>query len=142
MADVRDLDPDDLTICVMDRMALDQAMEWAAAEGWNPGLNDADCFHTADPTGYGVIWTCRSGHKIGLLFANSECEADMLFQALAARARGASVFLDLADPNQAAVQLAVRTSLLPVFETALMYCGVRPDLPPAQTYGISTIELG
>jgi hypothetical protein len=48
------LDPDDLTICVMDRMALDQAMEWAAAEGWNPGLNDADCFHTADPTG---LWS-------------------------------------------------------------------------------------
>jgi hypothetical protein len=31
---------------------------------------------------------------------------------------------------------------LPVFETALMYRGVRPDLPPAQTYGISTFELG
>ena len=43
---------DDLTIRVMDRMALDQAIEWAAAEGWNPGLNDADCFHTADPTGF------------------------------------------------------------------------------------------
>jgi len=54
MSDVTDLDPDDLTICVMDRMALDQAMEWAAAEGWNPGLNDADCFHTADPTG---LWS-------------------------------------------------------------------------------------
>jgi hypothetical protein len=51
MSDVTDLDPDDLTICVMDGMALDQAMEWAAAEGWNPGLNDADCFHIADPTG-------------------------------------------------------------------------------------------
>jgi hypothetical protein len=66
----------------------------------------------------------------------------MLFQTLAARARGASVFLDLLDPNQAAVQRAARTSLSPVFETALMYRGVRPDLPLAQTYGISTFELG
>ncbi len=54
MSDATDLDPDDLTICVMDRMALDQAMEWAAAEGRDPGLNDADCFHTADPTG---LWS-------------------------------------------------------------------------------------
>jgi hypothetical protein len=66
----------------------------------------------------------------------------MLFQALAARARGASVFLDLPDPNQAAVQLAARSSLSPAFETALMYRGMRPDLPPAQTYGISTFALG
>ena len=44
--------------------------------------------------GYGVIRACRSGHKIGPLFADGECEADLLFQALAARARGASVFLD------------------------------------------------
>jgi GNAT superfamily N-acetyltransferase len=288
MPDVTDFDPDDLTIRVMDRMALDQAMEWAAAEGWNPGLNDADCFHTADPTGflmgylgdepiasisvvryssafgflgfyivrpdqrgrgfgfrlwqagmeylegctvgldgvvaqqgnyarsgfvlahrnvryggslrveaphderlkpvspslleavlaydrsffagpreaflrcwlrpdaraaiafvedgtikgYGVIRACRSGHKIGPLFADGEREADLLFQALAARARGASVFLDLPEPNQAAVQLAARFSLSPVFETARMYRGVRPDLPLAQTYGISTFELG
>jgi GNAT superfamily N-acetyltransferase len=261
MPDLIDLDPDNLTIRVMDRAALDQAMEWAAAEGWNPGLNDPDCFQAADPTGflmgylgdqpiasisvvryssafgflglyivrpdqrgrgfgfrlwragmeylegctvgldgvvaqqgnyarsgfvlahrnvryggsplievpdderlklvspaltaavlaydrpffagpreaflrcwlrpdvrtaiafvedgtikgYGVIRACRSGHKIGPLFADGEREADLLFQALAAQARGASVFLDLPEPNQAAVQLAARSSLSPVF---------------------------
>ena len=31
-------------------------IEWAAAEGWNPGLHDAPCFHAADPR--------RSGSKI------------------------------------------------------------------------------
>ncbi len=288
MPDVTDLDPNDLTIRVMDRAALDLAVEWAAAEGWNPGLNDADCFHTADPTGflmgylgdepiasisvvryssgfsflgfyivrpdqrgrgfglrlwqagmeylegctvgldgvvaqqgnyarsgfvlahrnvryggspqveaphdervkpvspaliaavlaydrpffagprkaflrcwlradaraaialvedgtikgYGVIRACRSGYKIGPLFADGEREADLLFQALAAQARGASVFLDLPESNQAAVQLAARYRLKPVFETARMCRGVRPDLPLAQTYGISTFELG
>ncbi|MFO0465711.1 MAG: GNAT family N-acetyltransferase, partial [bacterium] len=25
------------------------ALDWAAAEGWNPGLADAACFHAADP---------------------------------------------------------------------------------------------
>jgi len=28
------------------------AIEWAAAEGWNPGLHDAACFHAADPGGF------------------------------------------------------------------------------------------
>ncbi|MCF3641503.1 GNAT family N-acetyltransferase [Rhizobium sp. TRM95111] len=27
-------------------------LDWAAAEGWNPGLDDADPFWTADPGGY------------------------------------------------------------------------------------------
>jgi GNAT superfamily N-acetyltransferase len=279
---------DTLAIRVMDRTDLDQAIDWAAAEGWNPGLKDAECFQAADPAGflmshldgqpvgcisvvryssafgflgfyivrpdqrghgfgyrlwqagmdyledrtvgldgvvaqqdnyarsgfvlahrnvrfggspqvepprdkrlrlvgpdlieavlaydrlffaapreaflrcwlrpeartavafvedgtirgYGVIRECRNGFKIGPLFANSEREADLLFQALAAQAKEASVFLDLPEPNQAAVQLAARFGLSPVFETARMYRGVRPDLPLTQTYGISTFELG
>ncbi|MBD1821554.1 GNAT family N-acetyltransferase [Cyanobacteria bacterium FACHB-DQ100] len=28
------------------------AIKWAAVEGWNPGLHDADCFFAADSTGF------------------------------------------------------------------------------------------
>ena len=279
---------DTLAIRVMDRTDLDQAIDWAAAEGWNPGLKDAECFQAADPAGflmgyldgkpigcisvvrysstfgflgfyivrpdqrgqgfgyrlwqagmdyledrtvgldgvvaqqdnyarsgfvlahrnvrfggspqvepprdkrlrlvgpdliaavlaydrlffaapreaflrcwlrpeartaiafvedgtirgYGVIRECQNGYKIGPLFADGEREADLLFQALAAQPEKASVFLDLPEPNQAAVQLAARFGLSPVFETARMYRGVRPDLPLTRTYGISTFELG
>ncbi|HYS68375.1 MAG TPA: GNAT family N-acetyltransferase [Paraburkholderia sp.] len=28
------------------------AVEWAALEGWNPGLHDAECFRAADPGGF------------------------------------------------------------------------------------------
>ncbi|MFH1197244.1 MAG: GNAT family N-acetyltransferase [bacterium] len=28
------------------------AIDWAAAEGWNPGLNDAPCFYQTDPKGF------------------------------------------------------------------------------------------
>lgn len=28
------------------------AIDWAQAEGWNPGLNDAHCFYRADPQGF------------------------------------------------------------------------------------------
>ena len=69
-------------------------------------------------------------------------EADWLFQALSSEAHDAPVFLDLPEPNQAAVQLATRYGLSPVFETARMYRGATPDLPLSRTYGISTFELG
>ena len=36
----------------MRRDELDLAVEWAALEGWNPGLHDADCFYATDPGGY------------------------------------------------------------------------------------------
>lgn len=28
------------------------ALDWAAAEGWNPGLQDTNCFYAADPSGF------------------------------------------------------------------------------------------
>jgi hypothetical protein len=31
---------------------LDIAVKWAAVEGWNPGLGDADAFWTTDPNGF------------------------------------------------------------------------------------------
>ncbi len=36
----------------MTRDELDIAVDWAAAEGWNPGLYDADSFYAADPSGF------------------------------------------------------------------------------------------
>src|SRR4051794_9955160 len=39
-------------IRTMTRSEVDLAIDWAGAEGWNPGLHDADCFHVADPTGF------------------------------------------------------------------------------------------
>jgi len=43
---------DDLTIRSMTREELDVLVEWAAAEGWNPGLDDADVFWRTDPEGF------------------------------------------------------------------------------------------
>ncbi len=40
------------TIRTMTRGEVDIAVEWAAAEGWNPGNFDANCFYAADPTGF------------------------------------------------------------------------------------------
>ena len=39
---IRTMRPDEISV----------AVEWAAAEGWNPGLADAACFATVDPHGF------------------------------------------------------------------------------------------
>jgi GNAT superfamily N-acetyltransferase len=92
--------------------------------------------------GYGVVRPCHTGFKIGPLFADTDEIADILFQTLAARAGSDRVFLDCPEPNDAAVALAKRHGLSPVFETARMYRGVAPSLPLARIFGITTFELG
>ncbi|MDA7088477.1 GNAT family N-acetyltransferase [Pseudomonas sp. SA3-5] len=42
----------DFNIRTMTRAEVDLAIDWAAAEGWNPGVHDADCFYAADPNGF------------------------------------------------------------------------------------------
>jgi hypothetical protein len=46
---------------------LARAIEWAASEGWNPGLYDAHCFYAADPQGF--FAGERDGDPIGCVSA-------------------------------------------------------------------------
>lgn len=41
-----------LDIRTMRPHELDTVLDWAAEEGWNPGLHDAACFHAADAGGF------------------------------------------------------------------------------------------
>jgi hypothetical protein len=91
--------------------------------------------------GYGVIRACRQGHKIGPLFADTPSIADALFRSLAAQAPG-QLYLDPPEPNAAAIALAERYGMRPVFETARMYRGAAPALPLENIFGITTFELG
>lgn len=43
-----------LRVRKMTRDELDLCLEWAAEQGWNPGLHDAEAFWAADPDGYVV----------------------------------------------------------------------------------------
>lgn len=47
---------DSFTIRRMTRAEVDLAIEWAAMEGWNPGLHDAHCFHATDPEGFLIAY--------------------------------------------------------------------------------------
>jgi len=42
----------DLTVRHMRPDEIPLAVDWAAAEGWNPGLSDAPCFAAEDPRGF------------------------------------------------------------------------------------------
>ena len=90
-----------------------------------------------------VLRICRSGYKIGPLFADSPELADRLFLALQAHApEGAPIFLDTPAVNSAAIDLVKRHNMFVVFETARMYKEKEPDLPVNRLFGVATFELG
>ncbi|MCC5023354.1 MAG: GNAT family N-acetyltransferase [Candidatus Synoicihabitans palmerolidicus] len=41
-----------IVYCQATRHEFELAVSWAAEEGWNPGLTDADCFWQTDPEGF------------------------------------------------------------------------------------------
>lgn len=92
--------------------------------------------------GYGTIRPCRSGFKIGPLFADSGKTAATIFAGLTEGLGEADVILDVPEPNDSARRLAESHGLAPSFETARMYRGPAPRLPLDRIYGITTFELG
>ena len=57
----RMMDGEDVRFRTMTREEVALAVGWAATEGWNPGLSDAECFHAADPEGF---FCAESGGRI------------------------------------------------------------------------------
>ncbi|MFO1143855.1 MAG: GNAT family N-acetyltransferase [Amaricoccus sp.] len=93
--------------------------------------------------GYGTIRACRSGAKVGPLHAADPADAELLLKALAAFAPpGGGLYLDIPEPNYAAISLVRELGFTPVFETARMYRGPAPDEELATVFGEVTLELG
>jgi RimJ/RimL family protein N-acetyltransferase len=93
--------------------------------------------------GYGSIRACDRGFKIGPLNAETSDIAVELFLALTATIPETSeIFLDVPEPNKAAIALAQKFGMTPVFETARMYTKSFPNLPLEKIFGITTFELG
>jgi GNAT superfamily N-acetyltransferase len=92
--------------------------------------------------GYGVVRPCRQGFKIGPLFAQNRQTADTLLKGLASRVPDQPIFLDAPEANPAAIQLAQRHHMQPVFETARMYTKGLPAARIVHCFGVTTFELG
>lgn len=141
------------TIRAMARADLDRTIDWAEAEGWNPGLDDAGCFHANGQGGFllgeldGIpitsISTVRYGEGYSFLgfyicvpeqrgkgFGYPFWEVGMAL--LGTRIIG----LDGVPDQQQNYRKA------PSFETAHIYRDTAPALPTERTFGITTFELG
>ena len=108
----------------------------------SPGAYSKGVLNDGRLTGFGVIRPCRSGYKIGPLFADSGIVAEKLFLAMCACVPGEDVFLDVPENNPAAMALARRMNMAEVFGCAKMYYGPAPALPVDEIFGVTTFELG
>ncbi|MBP7117868.1 MAG: GNAT family N-acetyltransferase [Candidatus Cloacimonetes bacterium] len=92
---------------------------------------------------FGCIRKCFEGYKIGPLFADDFCYAERMLQYLISSIpEKESYYLDVPQPNAAALRLAEQYDMQTVFETARMYLGPAPKLPLDNIYGITSFELG
>lgn len=92
--------------------------------------------------GWGLMRRCVEGHKIGPLFADDREAAERLLDGLMASVSGEKIYLDVPEPNGLAVAAAEARGMTPVFETARMYAGGRPEIDITKVWGITSFELG
>jgi GNAT superfamily N-acetyltransferase len=92
---------------------------------------------------YGVIRKCRTGYKIGPLYADSYENAEKIFLALISEvSTNEAVFLDVPELNNEAVFLAQKYNMKMMFETARMYTAEMPNLPMKKIFGVTSFEIG
>ncbi|TQV77881.1 GNAT family N-acetyltransferase [Denitrobaculum tricleocarpae] len=151
-SDVRDVSPaDETALLAYDRPFFPDARDIFTRSWVRPGSSASRTSKLAlrdgEIIGYGVARACRSGYKIGPLFAEDDQTARNLFIALCKDlplegSAGGEVSLDVPESNRAAVALAEDFGLRQVFETARMYRGTIPALPWQKTFGLTSFELG
>ncbi|WP_368416591.1 GNAT family N-acetyltransferase [Falsiroseomonas sp.] len=107
-----------------------------------PGHVALALLEDGEVAGFGVIRPSHNGHKIAPLVTATEGQAESLVAALLVRVAPGPVFLDVPEPHDAAVGLAERLGLKPVFETARMYTGPAPAVAMDRLFGIASFELG
>jgi GNAT superfamily N-acetyltransferase len=92
--------------------------------------------------GYGVLRRCRSGSKVGPLFAEDAEVAERLLCGMLAAAPLGDVFLDIPAANPRAHALHEGRTMERVFETVRMYRNGRPPEDLERVFGVTTFEFG
>ncbi len=107
-----------------------------------PGGHALAATNHGEIDGYVVMRPCRTGYKIGPLFAANADVAEALFVGVASRVPGEPIFLDVPENNCDALNLVERYRMSEVFGCARMVLGPIPQLPEAEVFGVTTFELG
>jgi GNAT superfamily N-acetyltransferase len=93
--------------------------------------------------GYGVVRPCRTGAKVGPLFAGDEEAAELLLAGLlAAAGQGTEVFIDMPAANPETVRLRATRDMESSFETVRMYLNGRRPEDLRKVFGVTTFEFG
>ena len=101
----------------------------------------ARSLESGEIVGYGVGRECRDGTKIGPLFASRLDVAAILFDTITQRTRS-PWYLNIPEPNAAALGLADERNMTREFACARMWRGTPPKIDLSKIYGITSWELG
>ncbi|MFD1982634.1 GNAT family N-acetyltransferase [Mesorhizobium newzealandense] len=93
-------------------------------------------------TGYAVARPCRSGFKIGPLFADSTDTALQLLDGLVGACEGGDLHIDVPAENTGFIAALEAAGFAPTFSTTRMYKGPPPGLGLQRLFGVTTLELG
>ena len=91
---------------------------------------------------FGARRVCRTGFKIGPLFADSTAFAERLLGALLEGTSGAQMQIDIPEPNAAGLALARTLGMTECFGCARLYLGQDPALPLQRIFGVTSFEFG
>lgn len=90
-----------------------------------------------------MIRKCRTGFKVGPLFADTDIIANNLFQKMRSFVgQNSQIFIDVPEINKNAVALVEQYKMVPMFETARMYTKEFPKINLKKVFGVTTLELG
>ncbi|TPI34022.1 GNAT family N-acetyltransferase [Mesorhizobium sp. B3-2-1] len=92
--------------------------------------------------GYAVARSCRSGFKIGPLFADDTRTALDLLDDLASACEGGDLHIDVPASKVDFIAALVAAGFSSTFTTTRMYKGPPPRLDANRIFGVTTLELG
>ncbi|MDW5562821.1 MAG: GNAT family N-acetyltransferase [Methanomassiliicoccus sp.] len=106
------------------------------------GTTALACIHNGELQGYGAIRPCRTGHRVGPLFAEDRTTAESILHGLISTIPGQRYFLDVPELNAVGMALARDIGLTESFRTARIYTKYIPATFFNKMFGITSYELG
>jgi GNAT superfamily N-acetyltransferase len=92
--------------------------------------------------GYGFLRPCRTGFKIGPLYADDVDIARRLLESLLSTIPGSPAVLDVPEPNRDAIALVAELGWGQSFGCARMVHGRLTAPPPDRVFGVTSFEFG